>query len=180
MIDKIDQLLVKPDTTIIAALEAISAGAKQIVFVVDDSKKLLGAVTDGDIRRGLLRGLGLDVSVAEVMNQNPHVAGLDDDPEEVMIRENKQLIHNVPVVDAEGRIVGLYTDEDRMVAKVQTTPVILMAGGKGVRSRRKAGRCRGSRPHGRVRGASRQVDRRRAGDRSRGRAHSRRCSGPAE
>jgi dTDP-glucose pyrophosphorylase len=133
MINKVDHLLIKPDTTIIKALEAISAGAKQIVFVVDETNKLLGTVTDGDIRRGLLRGLSLETHVSEVMNPNPHTATIDDDPAEVMTLENKKLIHNVPVIDVDRRVIGLYTDEDRLHVKQLSTPVILMAGGKGVR-----------------------------------------------
>ena len=133
MIENLEQLLIKPDVTILAALEAISKGAKQIVLVVDDNRKLLGTVTDGDIRRGLLRGLALEAKVSEVMNQNPHTATTDEDAAEVMDREVKKLIHNVPVIDSNGIVVGLLTDEDRLVAKIQSTPVVLMAGGKGVR-----------------------------------------------
>lgn len=133
MIEKLEQLLVGPDVTILAALEAISKGAKQIVLVVDDQRKLLGTVTDGDIRRGLLRGLALDAKVAEVLNPNPHTATIDDDSSEVMNRELKNAIHNVPVIDGQGIVVGLLTDEDRLAVKIQSTPVVLMAGGKGVR-----------------------------------------------
>lgn len=133
MIEKLEQLLVGPDVTIFAALDALSKGAKQIVLVVDDQRKLLGTVTDGDIRRGLLRGLVLDAKVSEVMNTNPHTATVNDDGAEVMAREVKKLIHNVPVLDSIGLVVGLLTDDDRLMPKIQSTPVVLMAGGKGVR-----------------------------------------------
>jgi dTDP-glucose pyrophosphorylase len=133
MIQNLEQLLISPDSSILAALEAISKGAKQIVLVVDENRKLLGTVTDGDIRRGLLRTLPLEAKVSEVMNPNPHTASPDEDASEVMTREAAHLIRNVPVVDADGIVVGLLTDEDRLVAKIQSTPVVLMAGGKGVR-----------------------------------------------
>lgn len=133
MIENLEQLTIKPDASIRAALEKISKGAKQIVLVVDDSRKLLGTVTDGDIRRGLLRGLGLETQVSEVMNQKPHTANPEDDISEVLDREVKEYIHNVPVIDSEGILVGLLTDEDRLAVQLQSTPVVLMAGGRGVR-----------------------------------------------
>ncbi|MEY4741892.1 MAG: hypothetical protein RL672_642, partial [Actinomycetota bacterium] len=58
MITDLSEFTVGPDATLIQTIEAINRGAKQIALVVADGK-LLGTVTDGDIRRGLLRGLGV-------------------------------------------------------------------------------------------------------------------------
>jgi dTDP-glucose pyrophosphorylase len=126
-------LTVAPAASLLDTISAINKGAKQIALVIDADGRLLGTVTDGDIRRGLLRGLLLETPITEVMNSRPHVARLEEDGQEVMTREIPQLIHNVPVVDADGRVVGMYTDEDLVTPLEISTPVVLMAGGKGVR-----------------------------------------------
>ena len=133
MIKDLSALTVDQNATLLQTIEAINAGAKQIALVVDADAKLLGTVTDGDVRRGLLRGLALDASVLEVMNKQPHVASPDEDPQEVMAREFSKSIHQLPVIDEHGKLVGLLTDQDMLVAAEISTPVVLMAGGKGVR-----------------------------------------------
>ena len=133
MLTNLEELTVTPGASILQTIEAINRGAKQIALVVDEAGVLLGTVTDGDIRRGLLRGLAVDASVTEVMNPKPHTAKVGEDGREVMAREVTQLIHQVPVVDADGRLIGMLTDEDLAAAATLTTPVVLMAGGRGVR-----------------------------------------------
>ena len=133
MITDLKSLTVSKDATLLQTIEAINAGAKQIALVVDENSKLLGTVTDGDVRRGLLRGLSLDASVSDVMNKTPHVASPEEDPQEVMAREFSKSIHQLPVIDDSGKLIGLLTDQDMLVAAEISTPVVLMAGGKGVR-----------------------------------------------
>ena len=133
MINDLSDLCVAESATILQTIEAINRGAKQIALVVSADGKLLGTVTDGDIRRGLLRGLGVDAAVAEVMNRNPHTARVDESGRDVMTREIPKMIHQVPVLDAEGKLIGMYTDADLNAAVEISTPVVLMAGGKGVR-----------------------------------------------
>jgi dTDP-glucose pyrophosphorylase/CBS domain-containing protein len=133
VITDLKSLTVSKDATLLQTIEAINVGAKQIALVVDDDSKLLGTVTDGDVRRGLLRGCTLDTCVVEVMNTAPHVASSEEDPQEVMAREFTKLIHQLPVIDADGKLIGLLTDQDMLVAAEISTPVVLMAGGKGVR-----------------------------------------------
>jgi dTDP-glucose pyrophosphorylase len=132
VIKDLSALTVTPTASLMDTIEAINSGAKQIALVVDNGK-LLGTVTDGDVRRGLLRGLGLQLSVTEVMNKSPQTASVEDDARAVMTAALAKSIHAVPVVDASGQIVGLLTDEDLLHAAEISTPVVLMAGGKGVR-----------------------------------------------
>ena len=133
MFTDLKALMVGMDASLLDTITAISAGAKQIALVVDADKKLLGTVTDGDVRRGLLRGLTLEAQVTDVMNPNPTTASEDDDPREVLERAIPRSIHQVPVLDASGSVVGLLTESDLVQQDVTSTPVILMAGGKGVR-----------------------------------------------
>ncbi|MEN9970248.1 MAG: hypothetical protein RLZZ229_456 [Actinomycetota bacterium] len=133
MIKDLSALSVDSTANIRATIEAIGAGRMQIALVADAAGKLLGTVTDGDIRRALLRGLTLESSVAEVMNPNPTVAHIDDDGQEVMAQAITKMIHNVPVVDDAGVLIGMFTESDLVEAAEISTPVVLMAGGKGVR-----------------------------------------------
>lgn len=133
MFTNLKDLMVGTGATLLETITAISAGTKQLALVVDENQKLLGTVTDGDVRRGLLRGLTLEANVTEIMNTKPTVASDTDDPREVLEKALERLIHQVPVLDADGRVIGLITETDLVQQEVTSTPVILMAGGKGVR-----------------------------------------------
>jgi dTDP-glucose pyrophosphorylase len=133
MIKNLTDLSVRPDASLLDTIAAISKGTKQIALVIDDAGVLLGTVTDGDVRRGLLRGLDMKALVTEVMNPNPTTATLGDDAQTVMVEQLARMIHSVPVIDASGKVVGLFTDADLVTPDEITTPVVLMAGGKGVR-----------------------------------------------
>ena len=66
--------LVRSDVTIHEAIEAIDKSALQIALIVDHAQRLIGTVTDGDVRRGLLRGISLAAAVTEIMNAQPRLA----------------------------------------------------------------------------------------------------------
>ena len=87
MIKNLTDLTVRPDASLLDTIAAISKGTKQIALVIDDAGVLLGTVTDGDIRRGLLRGLDMKALVTEVMNPNPTTASLGDDAQTVMVEQ---------------------------------------------------------------------------------------------
>ncbi len=133
MFTKLKDLMVSTDASLLETITAISAGARQIALVVDADNKLLGTVTDGDVRRGLLRGLTLEAGVTEIMNTSPTTATESDDPREVIEKAIPRSIHQVPVLGDDGSVIGLITETDLVQQDVTTTPVVLMAGGKGVR-----------------------------------------------
>lgn len=105
----------------------------QICLVVEEENKLLGTVTDGDIRCGILKGLSLDSSVDGIMNNRPTVAGQFEDRDQILntMRVNKFL--QIPVVDEQGRVIGLETLSDLLNPAEQENIVVLMAGGIGSR-----------------------------------------------
>ena len=128
-------LTVTPDVTVRAAIEAIDRSRRQIALVVDDTGRLVATVTDGDVRRGILRGVDLDGPVSQVMHTTPTTVteGAPDAETRALIRARK--LHHVPVLDAQGRPVDLATVEDLFGVTPKSTPVILMAGGLGTRLR---------------------------------------------
>ena len=121
------------NSTLRDAARNLSESSLRICLVVSETSKLIGTITDGDIRRGLLRGLNLDNSVAEVMNRSPLVVppGITLDTLIKIMSINKIL--QLPEVGSDGEIFGLHAiDEIEPVRSVDALMVI-MAGGKGTR-----------------------------------------------
>ena len=133
MSEDIADLRVAPTGTVRDAIAAIAAARKQIALVLDAQDHLVGVVTDGDVRRGILRGVDLDAPVAEVTNTTPLVANAADDPATVTERMTALDIRRVPVIDDAGVVTGLITAERLLRPASTSTPVVLMAGGRGER-----------------------------------------------
>jgi dTDP-glucose pyrophosphorylase/CBS domain-containing protein len=135
MID-LDSILMRPDATIRAAIATIEVSPAKTVIVVDGDRRPLGSVTDGDIRRGLLRGAGLDDAVTAVMHENPHTVGPGFDRGALLhVLKGNPAIRCVPVLDAAGRVVGAESRAELLAAPLDDNWVVLMAGGKGTRLR---------------------------------------------
>lgn len=117
------------------AIEVIDQGAKQIALVLDDEGRLIGTVTDGDIRRGILRHLSLDAPVSEVMNAKPRSLATGYSRAEALQLLGSAQVLQVPIVDEAGKLVGLETLTDLMKRPRLENPVFLMAGGFGTRLR---------------------------------------------
>jgi len=128
-------LLVSTDATLRDAIEAIDRGARQVALVVRQDGVLEAVVTDGDIRRGLLRGLGLDAPVSEVMNRNPVTAPASDGREGALRIMRARALHHVPLVDEAGRLVDLAWIDEISTVRTRSTRVVIMAGGLGKRLR---------------------------------------------
>lgn len=133
--EALKDLTIRPEATVREALEAIDRSRRQIALVVSAEGKLVATVTDGDVRRGILRGIDLDGSVAQVMHTTPTTVtqGAPDAETRRLIRARK--LHHVPVLDAEGHLVDLATVEDLFGVTPKDTRVVLMAGGLGKRLR---------------------------------------------
>ncbi len=128
-------VLVNPSTPIRKVLEIIDASSMQIALVVDAKNRLLGTVTDGDVRRGILRGVSLDVGVNEIMKTKPVVARSDEAREIILDVMRKKQIRKVPILDDEDRVIGVESLEDLTLLKAKENIVVLMAGGLGSRLR---------------------------------------------
>jgi dTDP-glucose pyrophosphorylase len=129
------RILVQSDTPVLEAMKRLDDGAAQIVLVVDRDGTLRGTVTDGDTRRALLRGVTLDVPVSTIMNKTPYTIGADTSREQAIALMRERTIHQLPVVDAAGRIVELITLDEALRDAQQEALVVLMAGGLGSRLR---------------------------------------------
>ncbi len=127
------QALVGPESTVREAIETIDAAGLQIAIVADEDGRLLGTVTDGDVRRAILRGTSLDAAVGEVMNENPTTAREHDDRETLLRLMRQRNLHQIPLLDATWRVVGLEVLDRLLQPTRRANAVVLMAGGLGSR-----------------------------------------------
>lgn len=128
-------LVIGPGATLREALEAITKNRRQAVLVADAQDRLAGLVTDGDVRRAILRGISLDGVVADIMNPAPLTAspGLGRAAAvEMMLARS---IRHLPVVDADRRLVDVLFLEEQIAPPPLPTPAVIMAGGEGRRLR---------------------------------------------
>lgn len=133
MNSKLDKVLLHKDSDIWDAVKLIQGNALQTALVVDDNRKLLGIVTDGDIRRAILDRMDFNANVAKVMNSKPTVATMEMDISEIRKLMKEKVIHLMPVIDADNIVVDIVFFTDVMNGASVDTPVVLMAGGIGSR-----------------------------------------------
>lgn len=126
-------IIVAPDTPAEEALHVLDAGGLRIALVADSEGFLKGVITDGDIRRALLRRADFTAPVSVIMNPTPTVAWLGT-PRNALksLMEQRSMLH-IPLVDDSGRLAGLETLANLMQAGRRDNWVFLMAGGLGSR-----------------------------------------------
>lgn len=127
------KVLLSPNASIRRALEIIDSGSIKIALVADEKQKLLGTITDGDIRRAILSGSGLDDSIEPLYYRSPTTCGINDSKEKILQLAVAHKLYQIPVVDGEGRIVGIAEVDELLQPRHRTNKVVLMAGGLGTR-----------------------------------------------
>lgn len=138
MNDSIKRFCVGKDITVADAMQSINIGSKGILFVTDVDDKLIGCVTDGDIRRWLLKTADFNASISRFMSIAPKYLrrGQAKQARQFMLENS---ITAVPIVDREKKIIDIiYLNELPGSGRIRssalkTTPVVIMAGGKGTR-----------------------------------------------
>ncbi len=125
---------VDADDSVKKALTVLDKQAIQIILVVSTAQELVGTITDGDVRRGLLKGETLESSVAKIMNRSPTI-GNEDETETVWQQhiERKSLRH-LPIINSKQKVIGLYYHKEQKTPQIKN-PVVLMLGGLGTRLR---------------------------------------------
>ncbi|MFT7860916.1 MAG: nucleotidyltransferase family protein [Sulfurimonas sp.] len=132
---KVDDVRLSLDATIKESLEKIDQGAIKIAVILDNDDTLLGVITDGDIRRALLKGLTLESPIKEIVQTNPVVCHIDETKEQVLAKVLGKRIYHLPVLDVNSRVVGIQDVESLLKGKKRSNKVVLMVGGLGTRLR---------------------------------------------
>lgn len=109
MEDRFGSFTVLEDAVLTDALEKIDANRHGFVIVVDCHDHVLGVLTDGDVRRGILKGAGISCPVREIYTRNAKVVGVDEGFNAVIGLFRNQSIKFLPIVDDDGRLVNIIT-----------------------------------------------------------------------
>jgi len=136
----IEDILVRENTTLLLAMDALSKSTHQVVFIVNKRRKFLGTLTDGDVRRHILKTRRLDDKVSDVYNKNSVFVYVKDINKAELISKDKQ-VRAIPILNNNGEVVDVYRNDQISRAEAQLasnhphkeTPVVVMAGGIGSR-----------------------------------------------
>ena len=107
--------------------------ALRIVLITDESDFLIGTISDGDVRRGLLKGLDLSSSIESIINKNPIVVSPEIDREIVLKIMTSNKIQQIPVINENNQILGLHLWDELNAPAFYPNLFVIMAGGKGTR-----------------------------------------------
>ena len=134
MIDT-SKISLRVNSTIADALGVINSGAVKIALVVDSDNKLLGTLSDGDIRRALLRKESLNETINGVYFKNPTTANKGSSKEDLLRSCLINGITQVPIIDEDWKVIDLFVIDDGLLKKQHKNHVVLMVGGLGTRLR---------------------------------------------
>ena len=126
---------VRPDQTVKDAFAAAAAGSDRLAVVVDDAARVMGVLTDGDIRRAALRGVGMDAPVGDLLSAAPLLCTPQQSDDEVREILRAHRLPALAVVDDQSRLVGVRRMADLDPAAVAAAVGVLMVGGRGERLR---------------------------------------------
>lgn len=131
---KIDEIKISQNASIKEALSIIDKGAMKVAVVLSASNELIGVLSDGDIRRALLKGMSLDDSVSSIINKTPVTASINDTKERILELANEKKLHQIPII-SNGKLVGIQDIREFLAPQSKPNKVILMVGGLGTRLR---------------------------------------------
>ena len=121
--------ILKNSKTMRDAIELLDYEETKIVMVSDNFGKLVGTITDGDIRRALIKRQDMDTKLSEIMFKEPTVAHENDSESFIMSIMKNLSLRQIPIVDDHRHIIGLKIGKDFLRSQTKDNPVFLMAGG---------------------------------------------------
>ena len=127
------KVILNSSDTMSKAIQVLNEQALRIIMVADHTNKLIGTITDGDIRRSLLLNMGLDTKLMNIMHKNPKTVFENDSDEKVLSIMRAEDILQIPIIDQQGIIIGLKNIQNSIGVKRLDNIVFLMAGGFGKR-----------------------------------------------
>ena len=131
----ITRLTILYNQSITEALQVIDKGAIRLAVVIDEGEKVIGTISDGDIRRALLKNTPLDTSIEEIYFKNPVLAKYDEPKEQIIQKAIQKHVYQIPIIDPNGRLCDIEDLATLISITQRKNRVILMAGGLGTRLR---------------------------------------------
>jgi len=133
--NNVAKVILSASASIKEAMESIDKNKIKIALVVDDSNRLIGTITDGDIRRSILKGIALNKSVKDTMNCNFTYAQVGESKEKIFQLAKRARVNHVPIVDKDFILVRIEDTRSLLPTGKRENKVVLMAGGLGTRLR---------------------------------------------
>ena len=127
------QAILPENSTIGQAIRNLDQVGIRIVLVVDKANLLIGTISDGDIRRGLLRGLDLDSPMASIIHYDALVVPREMARDMVVQLMVVNKVQQIPVVNEQQQLVGVHLWDEMSLSPVRANLMVIMAGGKGTR-----------------------------------------------
>ncbi len=131
----LERSLIGPAAPMRTVIEHLNDNDTQICLVVDDRRVLLGTVTDGDVRRAILRGLNTHAPASEIMFRRPRVLQFGRSRDDALAYLRSNGLKHLPVVDFAGRAIDLITLDGLLAPQTRDNWVVVFAGGQGMRLR---------------------------------------------
>lgn len=125
--------ILNEDANLGSAIKCLNQSSLQIVLIVNNKDRLIGTLTDGDIRRGLLKGLDLKNSIKQLINRSPILTQKTKKDKPLMEMMRKLKIIQLPVINKNNQIIGLHLWDEVETNPKKTNLVLIMAGGFGKR-----------------------------------------------
>ena len=129
----LQELIIRPGETVRDAMTCIERNKVRIALKVDGGGRLLGTVSDGDIRRALLQGVMLDAPVDPLGSQEPVTVAPEADRAAVLDLMKALKLEHIPVVDPDQRLLGLHVLHEVLGSSPKPNHAVILAGGRGTR-----------------------------------------------
>ena len=129
----LNNILIPPKTTLLDAIQVIDKAQTQVALIVNSEKKLLGSLTDGDIRRALMKKTELSEVVESFMFKTPLTASIDASNADILFSMKKNGINQMPILDHDEKVVDLKLLTEYLKPVARDNSVVIMAGGLGSR-----------------------------------------------
>lgn len=123
--------LLKQESTIKEAILNLNNSMLQIILVINKKKELIGTITDGDIRRGFLKGSNLSSPIKNIINFSPLIIKVRN--QKYVYPQNLNIVNHLPVIDQKKKIIGLLSKSIKNDKKILKNNFVIMAGGEGKR-----------------------------------------------
>ena len=125
--------LIREDETIANAIQNLNISSLQIILVVNKNNELIGTISDGDIRRAFLKGMGLKDKLFDIVNYKPIVVDKNTEVDQVIEMMERNSVRQIPILNQHNRVIGLHLYENIKSDKELDNLFVIMAGGKGTR-----------------------------------------------